>query len=79
MGSALKNGSETIVRTGKDATSSRTRGDKAVDPDPKLDAQAKPVRIFDNQVEYASRENAESLGLIILTSYKLRGLSSAAG
>jgi hypothetical protein len=27
----------------------------------------KPLRIFDNQVEHASRENAERSGLIILT------------
>ena len=32
------------------------------------------VRIFDNQVEHASRENTERSGLIILTMLVLHGL-----
>ena len=37
-----------------------------------------PLRIFDNQVEHASREKSKKFGLIILTIFKLRSLSSAA-
>lgn len=42
-------------------------------------AQADPARIFDNQVEHASRENTERSGLIILTILVPCNLSSIAG
>jgi len=37
----------------------------------------KPLRIFDNQVEHASRENTERSGLIILTMLELHDLFSS--
>ena len=41
-------------------------------------AEAVPARIFDNQVEHASRENTERSGLIILTILVPCSLSSTA-
>ena len=53
------------------ATSSRAAA-RLRFPDPSGPLRRFPAWIFDNQVEHASRENREDLGLIILTMLELR-------
>jgi hypothetical protein len=55
------------------ATSSRAAA-RLRFPDPSGPLRRFPAWIFDNQVEHASRENREDLGLIILTMLVLRSL-----
>ena len=60
------------------ATSSRAAA-RLRFPDPSGPLRRFPAWIFDNQVEHASRENREDLGLIILTMLVLRSLFERCG